>query len=66
MSPLVFAHGGFVVRSHLDCFFPGLAGCHNPLRDTRAFIESKAGNLGNGIVSNVYAVAATSTRAKAG
>ena len=30
------------------------------------FIESKAGSLGDGIVPNVHAVAATSTRVKAG
>ena len=47
-------------------FFAGLAGCHNPLRGPRYFIESKAGSLGDGIVPNVYAVAATSTRVKAG
>jgi len=62
----MLAHSGFVVGSHLDCLFPGLAGCRDPLRGPRDFIESKAGSLGDGIVPNDDAVAATSTRVKAG
>jgi len=62
----MLAHGGVVVRSHPDCLFAGLAGCHSPLPGPRYFIESKAGSLGDGIVPNDYAVAATSTRVKAG
>ena len=62
----MFAHRGFVVRSHPDCLFPGLADCHCPLRGPSDFIEPKAGSLGDGIVPNDYAVAATSAQAKAG
>ena len=61
----VFAHGGVVVRSHPDGLFAGLAGCRNPLRGPRDFIESKARSFRDGIGANDYAVAATSTRVKA-
>ena len=50
----------------MDSVYPGLAGGRDPLRGPRYFIESKAGGLEDGRVANVYTVAATSTRAKAG
>jgi hypothetical protein len=50
----------------MDRMLSGLAGCRNPLRGPRDFIESEAGSFGDGIGANDYAVAATSTRVKAG
>jgi hypothetical protein len=52
----VFVHGGFVVRPHMDCPFPGLAGSRHLLRGPRGFIDPNAGNLRNGIVPNVDAM----------
>ena len=62
----MFAHGGFVVRSHPDCPFAVLAGCHNPLQRPHDPIEPKAGSFGDGVVANDDAVAATSTQIKTG
>jgi hypothetical protein len=61
-----FVHCGFGVRSHSDCLFAGFAGCHDPIYSPRNFIEPKTGSLGDGFVANDDAVAATSTRVKAG
>jgi hypothetical protein len=62
----MLAHSGFLVRSHPDCLFAGLAGCLDLLHGPHDFLESKIGGLGDGAVPNDYAVAATSTRTKAG
>ena len=54
------------MRSHPDYLFAGLAGCHYPLHGPHDLIEPKDGSLGDGVVPNDYAVAATSTQIKTG
>src|SRR5689334_6881211 len=59
-------HGGIAVHYHPNCLFANFAGSRNPLRGPRDCIESKAGSFGDRTCPNEHALAATSTRLKAG
>ena len=54
------------MRPHPDCLFAGLGGCRNPLRGPHDLIEPKDGSVGDGVIANDDAVAATSTQIKTG